>query len=221
MRMRAILSLLEASEVLDPDVTNLDTLHAINPAYAARHDALKRHHHGREVSDDVYGSVSRYSELSGRLTRHLVASKGKLAGARGEDDRRAVKQIKDMDAYLKGAKPLEEPLRVYSSLGFMPEGDVLTTHAFLSTSIDPDRAAAHANDARRAKRTDFDVIAVFDLPEGFTGGRYLGSFANYQGEMEFLLARGQRFAIVDRAAHDLKSAAGPFTRNVLWVRPTK
>lgn len=219
MRMRAILSLLEASEVLDPDVTNLETLHTINPAYAARHDALKRHHHGREVPDDVSRSVGRYSEISGRLSRHLIATKGNLTGARGEEERARVQQVKHMDAYLKAAKPLEEPLTVYSSLGFMPEGDVLTTHAYLSTSIDPDRAAAHANDRRRANRADFDVIAVFDLPEGFTGGRYLGSFANYQGEMEFLLARGQSFAITGRSSHRLSAAEGPFTRHILRVQP--
>lgn len=89
----------------------------------------------------------------------------------------------------------------------------------IDTTIDPVRSVAHANDRRRHRRADFDVIARFHLPAGYTGGRYLGRYSRYKDEAEFLLARGQTFLIVDRHSVEVADGDTVFTRYILDLVP--
>jgi hypothetical protein len=219
--MREILNLVEAAfpaGLTNGVATNIQTLHDLDPEHEEADQRLRLHHGPNGEPDGTYDALNRYTELSGRFTRGLIAGglkKGKTTGF----DARDIEHLKSVDGYISRAKPLEHDLVVYSGLGFLPEGDTFVSPAFLSTSIDPARAAAHANDRRRHRGADFDVIARFHLPAGYTGGRYLGRFSKYRGEAEFLLARGQTFSIADRHTVEVTDDGNVFTRYILDLVP--
>lgn len=177
---------------------------------------LRDNHSIEENDEDGVEHIAHYTESSAFINRHELDNKPYEKLSRYEKE--AHKLSKNIsDTIQKHAKPLTEPLNVYSGLTYNPtkqiENKIFKTPAFTSASIDYKTASAFS----QLDTTDDNAhhIAHFKLPVGYKKGIYADPYSATSGEMEFLLDKGQKWKHIRSYSkinkNKLKTAIHTFT----------
>lgn len=177
---------------------------------------LDEHKHLIKLHDDLKGNEFRkhreairaYADDSALINSRLLGGKGH---AHTDKINEQISYLKDA---INKAPALTKEHHVYSGLG---EGGpdehektvnkIFKTKSFMSTSISPEIAAAHAQYKGGRSRYEWNILHIH-LPVGYKGGRYIAKHSSYAGEGEFLIAPDQKFKILGKTTHDIESDDG-------------